>query len=141
MMRALGRLIMVPLGFLLAVAASLTLLFWLGFERATLAMHGRDLDPTRVGDLIGVLHGFVGLASVATIVPALLVVIVGEVARIRSATYYVLGGGIALAALPLLARVGSVGKDLAQIGLIWQVFATAGFTGGLVYWLVAGRRA
>ena len=30
---------------------------------------------------------------------------------------------------------------LAQIGLIWQVFATAGFAGGLVYWLVAGRRA
>ncbi len=141
MMRTLGRLIMVPLGFLLGLAAALTLLFWLGFERATHAMHGGELDLSRVGDLIGVFHGFVGLVSVATIVPALLVVIVGEVARIRSATYYVLGGGIALMALPLLARVGSLGKDLAQIGLVWQVFATAGFTGGLVYWLVAGRRA
>ncbi len=140
-MRTLGRLIMVPFGFLLGLAAALTLLFWLGFERATLAMHGGDVDLTRAGDLVGLFQGVLGLASVATIVPALLVVVVGEVARIRSATYYVLGGGVALAALPLLARVGTLGKDLSQIGLNWQVFATAGFTGGLVYWLVAGRRA
>ena len=141
MMRALGRLFMVPLGFSLGLAAALTLLVWLGVERASLAMHGREVDLTRAGDLVGLFQGFVGLASVATIVPALLVVIVGEVARIRSATYYVLGGGVALAAMPLLARLGTLGRDLSQIGLAWQVFATAGFTGGLVYWLVAGRRA
>ena len=24
---------------------------------------------------------------------------------------------------------------------VWQVFATAGFAGGLVYWIIAGRNA
>jgi hypothetical protein len=24
---------------------------------------------------------------------------------------------------------------------VWQVFATAGFAGGFVYWLIAGRNA
>lgn len=24
---------------------------------------------------------------------------------------------------------------------LWQVFATAGFAGGLIYWLLAGRNA
>jgi hypothetical protein len=25
--------------------------------------------------------------------------------------------------------------------IVWQVFATAGFAGGFVYWLIAGRNA
>ena len=41
-----------------------------------------------------------------TLLPALLLVIVGEVARIRSAIYYVVGGGVALAVVPLLTRMG-----------------------------------
>ena len=141
MLRALGRLIMVPLGVLLGSAAAIALLFSLGFERATQAIHSRDFDVSNWGQIFDLALGLYGLASVATIVPALLVVVIGEVARIRSAAYYIFGGGAALAALPLLARIGTLGKELSDIGLIWQVFATAGFAGGAVYWLVAGRRA
>lgn len=141
MARVIGRIFMVPLGFILAALAALAVLVSLGLERATHAVHGGAVDLTQWSQVFDLARGFYGLASAATIVPALLLVISGEVARIRSAIYYILGGGAALSALPLLARTGSLGRDLSQIGLNWQVFATAGFAGGLIYWLVAGRRA
>jgi hypothetical protein len=81
------------------------------------------------------------LTTGLTIIPALLVVFVGEVARIRSALYYVAGGGAALAAIPLLARVGQSGGVVLPEQIVWQVFATAGFAGGFIYWLIAGRNA
>lgn len=141
MARVIGRIFMVPLGFILAALAALAMLVSIGLERATHAVHGGTVDLTQWSQVLDLARGFYGLASVATIVPALLLVITGEVAQIRSSIYYILGGGIALSALPLLARTGSLGHELSQIGLVWQVFATAGFTGGLIYWLVAGRRA
>ncbi|MCK9911764.1 hypothetical protein MXD81_21595, partial [Microbacteriaceae bacterium K1510] len=75
------------------------------------------------------------LAASITVIPALLMVIVGEIARIRSIIYYVAGGGLALAAIPLLARYGQDGSVSAPEAIVWQVFATAGFAGGFVYWL------
>jgi hypothetical protein len=78
---------------------------------------------------------------VYTLVPALLVVIVGEAARIRSAVYYVVGGGAALAVVPLLLRIGQPGSAMELSSTVWQVLATAGFAGGFVYWLLAGRTA
>ncbi len=141
MARVIGRLFMVPFGFILAALAALAMLLSIGLERATHAVHGGTVDLTQWSQVLDLARGFYGLASAATIVPALLLVIIGEVTRIRSSIYYILGGGAALSALPLLARAGSLGRDLSQIGLIWQVFATAGFVGGLIYWLVAGRRA
>jgi hypothetical protein len=68
-------------------------------------------------------------------------VIVGEVARIRLWLYYVIGGGLALAAIPLLARINASGVGTLSEATVWQVFATAGFAGGLVYWIIAGRNA
>ena len=141
MTRAIGRMFMVPLGFVLATIAALAMLLSIGLERATYAVHGGAVDLTQWNQILDLARGFYGLASAATIVPALLLVITGEVARIRSSIYYILGGGAALSALPLLVRTGSLGRDLSQVGLVWQVFATAGFAGGLVYWVIAGRRA
>lgn len=139
--RVIGRLVLVPLGFVLATAAAAFILFSLGMEKVTHAVHGRDADFADIQRVWGMLKDLKGLATFATLAPPLLLVIIGEVARIRSSTYYIVGGGASLAALPLLARSGSLGDSLAQIGIIWQVFATAGFVGGFVYWMVAGRRA
>ena len=80
-------------------------------------------------------------ATVYTLVPALLLVIVGEAARIRSAVYYIVGGGVALAVVPLLTRIGQPTTVLELSPVVWQVLATAGFAGGFVYWLLAGRTA
>jgi hypothetical protein len=140
-LRAIGRLIVVPLGFLLGAAAALFILFQLGLEKVTHAMHGRSFDSADITVVFDLAKQGFALASVATIVPALMLVIIGEVARIRSSVYYILGGGAALAALPLLAIAGSLPGDLSPLGTIWQVFATAGFAGGFVYWLIAGRNA
>lgn len=136
----LGRMILVPLAFVIGAIAALFVLVSLGYERLVQATVGSQVDGFEaLFDLFG--HGVV-LASGLTILPALALVIVGEVARIRSALYYVLGGGAALAAIPLLARFGQqASSGAASSPAVWQVFATAGFAGGFVYWLLAGRRA
>jgi hypothetical protein len=141
MMRALSRLILVPLGLLLAAITTAGVLLTLGLERFTRVRVGRELDTALIGQLFDVIVGASSLTTVGVVGPALLVVIIGEVARIRAPLYYILGGGAAMAALPLAARAGSLGPNLADLGFIWQVFATAGFLGGAVYWLVAGRGA
>lgn len=138
--RVLGRIIVVPLAFLLAGLASIAVLLSLGSERLTHAMHGRD-EAAMLDAVFEFLRQGMLLLGAATIIPAVLVVIVGEVARIRSWLYYVLGGGAAMAAIPLIARLGDRTAEAASSPLLWQVFATAGFAGGFVYWLLAGRRA
>lgn len=141
--RALARLILVPLGCLLGVLAAAGVLLTLGLERATQAMHG-GLQMSQLERLFEMVLAMPGLARVVSLVPAVLLVIIGEVARIRSATYYVIGGGAVLAILPLLSQSdGSSGaaKGILEVGALWQVFATAGFAGGFIYWLIAGRRA
>jgi hypothetical protein len=104
-------------------------------------MHRRDIDADSVTAMFDLAQQTIALFSTFTIVPAILLVIVGEVARIRASLYYILGGGAVLAAWPLLSRLGTVAEDPSQLGVVWQVFATAGFVGGFVYWLIAGRRA
>lgn len=139
-LRALGRMIVVPLAFVLASLSAMLVLLTLGQEHLTRALYGRDgFDAFEV--LLVVFRQGIVLASAASILPALLVAIVGEVARIRSLLFYVLGGGAAMAAIPLLARLGQSAPAAAPNPIVWQVFATAGFVGGLVYWALAGRRA
>ena len=140
--RALGRLIFVPLGFLLGTLGAVAVLLTLGLERATQAASGRDWDLFDItGAGFDVLKQGELMASAMTIVPVLLLVIVGEVARIRSSIYYVVGAGLALASIPLIAKLGYAGSALGPTNAVWQVFATAGFAGGFIYWLIAGRRA
>jgi hypothetical protein len=141
MARALGRIIMVPLAFILAALTTLFVIFSLGQERIVQAMTGRGPDEATIGAAFDLLGLAVALVSVQTLLPALLLIIVGEVGRIRSAMYYVIGGGAALALVPLLARLGEPSAVLGLARAVWQVLATAGFAGGFVYWLLAGRNA
>ncbi len=140
MLRAVGRILVVPLAVVLAIAAALFVLVSVGQERVVTGLSGRRPSDIGLGDAFDLLKLVRGLFSLQTILPGLLLIIVGEVARIRSAMYYVLGGGAALAAVPLLARA-SQGGILETSPVVWQVFATAGFTAGFIYWLVAGRNA
>lgn len=142
----LGRMIWVPIAFVLSAMATGFFLFSLGMERVTQAMRGRGDDATSISAIFDLMRQAHVLLSGMTLLPAILVVIIGEVARIRSSLYYIVGGGLALAAIPFLARYGqsAPGASMASIvppTLVWQVFATAGFLGGWVYWLLAGRRA
>lgn len=140
-LRFIGRVILVPLAFVLAGAAASALLISVGLERATQAVAGRDVTPDSIDDIFELIRQGRLLLSGLTLVPALGLVIVGEVARIRSFIYYVVGGGAALAAIPFVARVGGGAESLLPAASVWPIFATAGFAGGFVYWLVAGRSA
>lgn len=139
MLSVVGRIILVPFAFLLSTAVALFVLVTLGSERITHAIQGTDnVSASAAFELLG---QAVLLTSAMTILPALALIIIGEVARIRSIYYYVVGGGLALVAVPALAQVSSGGALEVPEAIIWQVFATAGFLGGFVYWLLAGRNA
>jgi hypothetical protein len=43
--------------------------------------------------------------------------------------------------MPLVLRMGQSEPGGFTSAVALQVFATAGFAGGFVYWLIAGRRA
>jgi hypothetical protein len=136
----IARLIVVPVAFLLAMGASGAVLLTLGLERVTAALSERE-GMEGLGTIFGVLrHGWL-LASGITLLPACLAVLAGELGHVRSALYYMTAGGASLAAIPLLAQLGPDAATKGAAILSWQVFATAGFVGGLVYWLIAGRRA
>lgn len=139
-MRLIGRLILVPLGFVLGALIAGAVLATLGLERITQAMSGRDTPEAIIEWATLVLKGGL-MASSFTILPALAVVLIGEIARIRGWLYYVAGGGLAMAAMPLAAGyVQAQQLSLPSTGVL-QVLATAGFAGGYIYWMVAGRNA
>ena len=138
MLSAAGRLIAVTFAFLAAMIVTAIVVFQISIERATGALHN-DADPfsTALEWLRHALH----LSLFMTLSLAILVVIIGEVARIRQALFYIAGGGLAVAAAPLLIEVQRAGTMTGLPAFLWQVFATAGFIGGAVYWLLAGRKA
>jgi len=140
LLRTLGRTLVVGLSFMVAAAVAGFVLVTLGIERVTHVLHGSE-GADGVAALIDVLRNGLDLLAAATLVPAVLLIVVGEVARIRASLFYILGGGAVTAAIPLLARLGQSGPMTLPPVLLWQVFATAGFAGGLVYWMLAGRKA
>ena len=139
--RTIGRLVLIPFALLIGALVCGLVLVTLGLERFTQATHGRWQDGDTLSAIFDLLLQGQFIASGLTIVPALAVVIIGEVARIRSMLYYVLGGGLAVVAVLLFARYGETGGLQSVPGGVWQVLATGGFAGGLVYWLIAGRNA
>jgi len=142
-LRTIGRIIWVPIAFLLSALVGAFVLFTLGTERITQAIARQDwLSPESVDGYLELFKTGQHLSSAITIIPAIALIIIGEVASIRTAVYYVLGGGAAMATIPLLARLSHEGSTiLMPVEDVWHIFATAGFAGGLIYWLLAGRRA
>jgi hypothetical protein len=139
---ALGRIIVVSMAFVVSAAATLFVFATLGLERVTQAMYGDGGEVLEwAAVLIDLFWQAYVLTSALALLPALAVVLIGELARIRSVLYYVVGGGVALALLPLLAGLGMPPAAEHPASAVWRVLATAGFTGGFVYWLLAGRRA
>lgn len=139
--RTIGRLILIPIATLLAALAALTVLVTLGLERFTHATFGRDFGPENLSEIYDWVMTGLQWASGMAVLPALAVIVIGEVARVRSWLYYVIGGGAALASIPLLTVLNQGVVAAAPLAALWQVLATAGFAGGLVYWLIAGRNA
>ena len=134
MLSAIGRILVVTLAFLLAIAACGFVAFRIGLEWMTVKQHGQDPFTGIIEAIFKLLMSILVLQSLAFVplLLALAVVITGEVARIRQALFYIAGGGLASSSISLLIK---------GTPLNWQVFATAGFVGGAVYWALAGRKA
>ena len=140
----LARAVRVIVAFALAAALALSLLFLLGANAAGEELRDGYRPDGELAALVETLSLLLGgtsfllaLAPTLTLLPAFVAVLVGEVAAIRSSLYYIVAGGLALLALPLLGSPPDTRFDPRFMA----IFATAGFAGGLLYWLLAGRKA
>ena len=152
-MRLIGRIIWVAIASLLAAAAGMAfmLLFGLEWLTAFLAAKGSDGVERWIDSAGFIVPQFGRLLELqaawwALFVPAFAVLVVAETVRIRSLTYYLAGGGIAFATLPLLMHWAETADTTHTSQDHWQspvllLTATAGFVAGAIYWLLAGRRA
>jgi hypothetical protein len=119
---------LIPIGYILAVIAATAVLL-VG------STGGTPLDQAEryVYSLIGAI--FVGGFSV---LPMAVAIIASEVWRWRSILIWLaIGGGIGLAGWLLPGASAEAQRFDAYV----PVYLAAGFAGGLVYWLIAGRRA
>ena len=128
--RTIFRVLWAATVFVFAFAVALGVLFllgglWVGDELRALAPQ----DPVLAtgSSWVGAAIFALTVVPALTIVPALVAVIIGEALHIRSWMYYVLADGDLMVSLPAHQYM--------------TIFAAAGFVGGFVYWLLAGRNA
>lgn len=112
-------------------------IFWLGDEIRAGAQG--DAFIWYGADVFAAFFFTVAVGPALTGLPGLIAVIVGEVMAIRSALYYTLAGGAALAVIPIFARAAE--NASAPVSSYMTLFAAAGFVGGFAYWALAGARA
>jgi hypothetical protein len=139
------RAIWVACAFVIAAGVGLATLFalgslWVGDELRAAAPHD-PLLRQGAAPLFGMVMFAGAVAPTLTALPALAAVIAGEVLRIRSWIYYLLAGGAALAAIPLLLPNNVASATEIVTSHYMAIFLSAGFAGGFVYWLLAGARA
>ncbi len=102
------------------------------------AFFGLPSEPHLVGLATGFGVGMTFAAGAFSFLPALLAIVLAEAFGWRSIFYWLaVGGGIGLAARGFTDFGAS--PEWADYALI--VPLGAGFIGGLVYWLIAGRLA
>ncbi len=138
-MAIVGRIAIIMLAYALAcVAASLVVTL------ATLTPDWDDLtalglQSAEVWSIVAVGAAMIGASAT---LPALIAVILTEGFAWRSIVVYAAAGGVMALALgyrfDMASYVNEAGRSLAHDR---EVLAAAGIAGGLIYWLVAGRRA
>jgi hypothetical protein len=144
-MSVIARIMMAFLGYMLAcIAASLVLTL------GTLAPDWNELmaplGPQPAAVQSAALWSITAIAAVmifaVSFLPASLVILLTEGLALRSAVIYGLSGGLlALAMAYGLDFAGYLPLPNGDLQHHREVFAAAGIAGGLVYWLIAGRRA
>ncbi len=143
---AVNRILAVLFGFVLAVIAGGITLFFIGSRWAAQEVASQMPDnaeelPHFFNEALGMFAFLFTVAPVLTLAPAVVAVVVGEIARIRSLLYYVIAGGAAAALMPLIAAPYQAAENTTYNAPYFSIMASAGFAAGLIYWLLAGRRA
>ena len=138
----IGRIINVLISFILAcLAAGLTKVLF-----ATTPSELASLPPDVAADKMAKVLDFTlsaGVVNALFAAPfALVAAAIGEWRRMRNWIYYALTG-VAIALVGFLAQYSSEAQGTPTIvnNYALTAFLTAGFVGGLVYWLFAGRSA
>ena len=139
-----ARWIWLALVFIMAVGLALIMLMALGSFAMGEELRDGYQPQGELGPLVEALSLMFGgatflhvLTPTLTILPAFIVALLGEIGQIRSSLYYIVAGGLSLVALPVLASPAGTPFD----SHFMAIFATAGFAGGALYWLLAGRKA
>ncbi len=138
----LGRIINILLSFLVACfAAGLTKVLFATTPSELAGLHP-DVAADRISKVIesGLFAAVISAIFAAPF--ALVAAAVSEWRRLRSLTYYALSGlGIAL--IGFLAHYSAEAQGAPTIvnNYALTAFLTAGFVGGLTYWLLHGRHA
>jgi len=140
-MSLFGRIIVIFFAFILAIiAAGIALAIgivapdWMGV----------DSDPFERVSFFIVSFFATSFVGAVAFLPALVVIVIAEAARLRSLLYYGVGGAlVGLASYygsDISVRLENT-TDVAPVANALQLVAAAGIIGGLVYWMVAGRNA
>ena len=139
-MSLIGRLFVILFGFLAAcLVAGIIVVFAVLFPELS-ALETGMIDPGAINVIIG--FGFIFLSGFA-LLPALIVVLITETFSIRGVLTYAIGG----AAVGAACYLGLVPFDPATMrfdGIVRrhvEVMTGAGIVAGLIYWVIAGRRA
>jgi hypothetical protein len=138
-MAVTGRLLLMIFAYALASVAA-SFIFTLG----ALTPHWDDvssagLPPEAIWAIVAVGAPIIGFVA---FLPALLIVTVAEAFGWRSVILYAaMGGALALALSYCSDLTGHVGEPATYFAREREVLAASGIAGGLVYWLIAGRKA
>jgi hypothetical protein len=81
--KMVGRIIVVAFAFLLATLAAIFVVVTLGLERVTGELHRMSPDGDFVSTSFSLMDQGLALLAGLSIIPALLVIFVGEIGRIR----------------------------------------------------------
>ncbi|MGB3866909.1 MAG: hypothetical protein WBA29_14900 [Xanthobacteraceae bacterium] len=139
-MSLIGHLFAIVIGLLLAcLAAGMVIVLAILFPDWTDMALG-PIDPDAIDVMLG--FGFIFVSGFA-LLPALLVVLITEAFNIRGALTYAIGGALT----GLACYLGLVPFDPATMsfdGVVrrhLEIMIGAGIVAGVVYWLIAGRKA
>ena len=140
-MSLFGRIIVIVFALILAIiAAGITL----AIAIVAPDWAGVDADPAERLSFFIVSFFATSFVGAVAILPAALLIVIAEAARLRSFLYYGVGGAlVGLASYygsDISVRLENT-TDVAPVANVLQLAAAAGIIGGLVYWLIAGRNA
>jgi len=103
-----------------------------------------DSDPVERVMFFTVSFFATSFVGASAFVPALLLIVVAEVARLRSLLYYAAAGAVVGLASYFGSNVELRLENTTDVTPVFhplQLAAAAGIVGGLAYWLLAGRNA
>jgi hypothetical protein len=140
-MAFIGRLFVIFLAFLIASTAAGMVLV-IGVVASDFS--GIDSDTVERLSFFGSAFLAESYGGAAVLLPALVAVVLAEVARIRSVFYYGLAGAFvglgSFYTFDLASELEDT-TDIVPVGHGLALVIAAGVVGGLIYWLIAGRQA